>query len=94
MLSIILAIIKFHQKAEKYSFSYNDRNIYYADKYKNEAQVFAISIKDIQSSVEKKTSTKTYSKSFLHQKYHNFVHLFRKKNSNSGQKNRKYNHKM
>ena len=58
------------------------------------AQVFAVSMRDIQYQAEKEARAGTNSKSVVPQEYHDFLDVFSKKNSNTLPPHRKYDHKI
>ena len=67
---------------------------YYAACWLKRAQVFIVSIKDIQYQAEKKTRVKTNPKNVILQKYHDFLNVFSKKNSDTLPLYQKYDHKI
>lgn len=71
-----------------------DMDIYCANYYLIETQVFIISMKDIQSQTGKKTRAKTNPKSVLTQEYYNFLHIILKKDSNTLLLYQKYDYKI
>ncbi len=58
------------------------------------AQVFAISMRDIQYQAEKEARAKTDPKSVVSQEYHDFLNVFSKKDSDILPPYRKYDHKI
>ena len=58
------------------------------------AQVFALSMKDIQYQAEKEARAETNSTSVVPQEYHDFLDVFSKKDSDTLPPYRKYNHKI
>ena len=58
------------------------------------AQVFAISMRDIQYQAEKEARAETNPKSVVPQEYHDFLDVFSKKNSDTLPPYQKYDHKI
>ena len=58
------------------------------------AQVFAVSIRDIQYQTEKEVSAETNPRNVVPQKYYNLLNIFSKKNSDTLPPYRKYDHKI
>ena len=58
------------------------------------AQVFAVSMRDIQYQAEKEARAETDLKSVVPQEYHDFLDVFSKKDSNILPPHRKYDHKI
>ena len=58
------------------------------------AQVFAVSMKDIQYQAEKEARAETNPKSVVPQEYYNFLDVFSKKNSDTLLSHQKYDHKI
>ena len=58
------------------------------------AQVFAVSMRDIQYQAEKEARAETNPKSVVPQEYHDFLDVFSKKDSNTFPLHRKYDHKI
>ena len=58
------------------------------------AQMFAVSMKDILYQAEKEAKAKTNPKSVVPQKYHDFLDVFSKKNSNTFPPHQKYDYKI
>ena len=58
------------------------------------AQVFAVSMKDIQYQAEKKARAETDPTSVIPQEYYNFLDVFSKKDSNTLPLHRNYDHKI
>ena len=67
---------------------------YRAACYLKRAQVFALSIRDIQYQAEKKARAETDPKSVVPQEYHNFLDVFSKKNLDTLPPHQKYDHKI
>ena len=59
-----------------------------------EAQVFAVSLKDLQYQAEKEARAETDPKSVVPEEYHDFLDVFSKKNSDTLPPHRKYDHKI
>ena len=69
-------------------------DVYHAACRLKRAQVFAVSMKDIQYQAEKEARAKTDPKSVVLQEYHDFLDVFSKKDSNILPPHRKYDHKI
>ena len=69
-------------------------DVYCAAYYLKRAQVFAISKRDIQYQVEKETRAETNPTSIVPQEYHDFLHIFSKKNAYTLLPYQKYDHKI
>ena len=75
----ILAIKKSDPKAKDINIAMIDADAYYAACCLKRAQMFAVSVKDIQYQAEEEAEAETDSKSIVPQKYHNFLDVFLKK---------------
>ena len=58
------------------------------------AQVFAISMENLEYQAKKEARPETNLKSILSEEYHDFLNLFSKKNSNKLPPHQKYDHKI
>ena len=58
------------------------------------AQVFAVSMKDIQYQAEKEARVETDLRSVVPQEYHDFLNIFSKKDLDTLFSHQKYNHKI
>ena len=67
---------------------------YYVACRLKEAQVFAISMKDIPYQAEKEARAETDLTSVVSQKYHDFLNVFSKKNLDTLLPHRKYDYKI
>ncbi len=67
---------------------------YYAACRLKRAQVFAISMRDLEYQAKKEARPKTDSKSIVPEEYHDLLDVFSKKNSNTLFLHQKYDHKM
>ena len=79
----IPAIKKSGRKAEDINIAMIGADVYYIACCLKKAQVFAVSMRDIQYQAEKEARAKTDSKSIVPQEYHNFLYVFLKKNSDT-----------
>ena len=59
-----------------------DANAYYLACYLKKAQIFAISIRDLEFQSKKETRPETNPKTIILKKYYNFLYVFLKKNLN------------
>ena len=69
-------------------------DIYYTACRLKEAQVFAILMRDIQYQAEKEARAETNPTSVIPQKYHDFLDVFSKKDSDTLPPHQKYDHKI
>lgn len=83
MSVFILAIIKFELKVKDINITIIGTEVYCATCYWKEAQVFNILMRDIKYLAKKETKAKTNLKCIIPLKYHNFLNIFWKKNSNT-----------
>ena len=58
------------------------------------AQVFAVSMRDLEYQVEKEAKSETNPRSIVSEEYHNLLDVFFKKDSDMLPPNRKYDHKI
>lgn len=56
---------------------------YYTIYKLKETQVFTISMRDLKYQIAKRTKPETNSRSIILEKYHNFLNIFSKKDSNT-----------
>ena len=90
----ILAIIKSEPKVKDIDIALIGTAAYCAAYRLKRAQVFAVSIRDIQYQAEKEAKDETNPKNVVPQKYYNFLDVFSKKDSDTLPPHRKYNHKI
>ena len=94
-LSVFLAAIKILElKAQNIDIIMIGGDTYCTACFLKEAQVFAVSMRDIQYQAEKEDRAETNLKSVVLQEYHNFLDFFLKKNSDILPPYQKYNHKI
>ncbi len=94
-LPVPLAVIKTSKsKAKDINIAMIGTDVYCAACYLKRAQVFAVSIRNIQYQVEKETRAETNLKSVVPQEYHDFLDVFSKKDSDTPPSHRKYDHKI
>ena len=79
----ILATVKSNRKAKNTDIAMIGADAYRTAYCLKRAQVFAISIRDIQYQAEKKARAETNPKSVVPQEYHDFLNVFSKKDSNT-----------
>ena len=80
MLVFIITIKKSSFKTQDINIVIISANIYYTTCYLKKAQVFAISIKDIQYQVKKKAEAKINLKNILLKEYYDFLIFFQRQN--------------
>ncbi len=94
-LSVSLATIKTSEpKAKNIDIAMIGVNAYHAACRLKGAQVFAVSMRDIQYQAEKEARAETNPKSIVPQEYHDFLVVFSKKDSDTLPPHRKYDHKI
>ena len=71
-----------------------DTDIYCITCKLKRAQVFAIFIKNLKYQAEKKARPETDPKNVIPEKYHDFLDVFSKKNSDISPSHQNYNHKI
>ncbi len=94
-LSVSLVAIKtLEPKAKDINIAIIGADAYRAACRLKGAQVFAISMRDIQYQAETKARAETNTKSIVPQEYHDFLDIFSKKDSDTLLPHRQYNHKI
>ena len=86
--------IKSEPKAKDIDIAMIDANAYCIAYCLKEAQVFAVSMRDIQYQAEKEVKAETNLKNVVSQEYHNFFNVFSKKDLDTFPLHRKYDHKI
>lgn len=80
--SSILLKEQLASSTKKVNIAMIDANTYHAACYWKRAQVFAVSLKDLQYQIKKEAKAENNPKSIILEDYHNFLDIFSKKNSN------------
>ena len=90
----IPATKKSEHKVEDINIAMISADVYCAAYRLKRAQVFALSMRDIQYQAEKEARAKTDPKSIVPQEYYDLLNIFSKKDSDTLPPHRKYDHKI